>query len=515
MHFVSLHFAVFLPLVLGLFFLVPPRYRWWVLLAASWYFYASWNQKYLFLLFYATAISYAAGLIIGAMPRSRQRNGVTVASMLLILAPLIFSKYFDFLHGEFQSLLAGTPLAYEFNPLGLLLPIGISFFTFQVLSYVLDVHRGLRPPVLIPGDYALYVAFFPQLVSGPIERSTRLLPQIHALADAGRGWFAGFKYSRAVSGARLILTGFFKKIVIADNMAVVTDAVYGDPTLFSGGMQLIATYCFAFQIYFDFAAYTDIARGIGRILGIELMVNFRNPYLATSIPDFWRRWHISLTSWFRDYLYIPLGGNKVGLLRWTGVVVLVFLVSGLWHGPAWTFVAWGAAHGCFYLASRVKDHLLPSLAATRAQGSVLRRLIAVGVTFHLVLLAWIFFRAQTFADAYFIMRRIVGDLAASVGLRAPSEARFDIVDALPLYGNGAMIGAILGIVIMELIDIYRHSDLAAPATAEPAPAGNNIARMGFLFGASPALRWAGYFGILLVIIGIGQFGSREFIYFQF
>jgi len=515
MHFVSLHFAVFLPIVLGLFFLVPSRHRWLVLLAASWYFYASWNLKYLLLLFYTTAISYAAGLIIGAMPRSRQRNGVTAASALLILAPLIFFKYFDFLNGEAHSLLAGTPLAFEFSPLELLLPIGISFFTFQVLSYVLDVHRGIRPPVLIPGDYALYVAFFPQLVAGPIERSTRLLPQIRALAEAGQGLFAGFKYSRAVSGARLVLTGFFKKIVIADNMAMVADAVYGDPNLFSGGMHLIAIYCFAFQIYFDFSAYTDIARGIGRILGIELMINFRNPYLATSIPDFWRRWHISLTSWFRDYLYIPLGGNQVGILRWTGVVILVFLVSGFWHGPAWTFVAWGAAHGFFYLASRVKDSLLPNPAATRAGGGVLRRLIAIGATFHLVLFAWILFRAQTFADAYFSMGRIVGDLAASVGLTTPSGARFDIIDAFPLYGNGGMIGAILGIVMMESIDLYRHADLPTPTTAEPDQTGDYITRAGSLICASPALRWGGYLGVLLAIIGVGQFGAREFIYFQF
>ncbi|MCE7945771.1 MAG: MBOAT family protein, partial [Chlorobi bacterium CHB1] len=312
MLFHSLEFIIFFPVVVAIYFLAPLRFRQFFLLLASYYFYMCWKAEYAVLILLSTGIDYVAAL---HMHKTSGRGNIF----------------------------------YEFPLFDILLPVGISFYTFQTLSYTIDVYRSEKTPERNFIKFALYVTFFPQLVAGPIERSTRLLPQFDHEHK--------FDANRVVSGLRLMLWGFFKKLVIADRLALYVNEVYNNPADYTGLPVIIATYFFAFQIYCDFSAYSDIAIGAARVLGFDLMKNFRQPYLAQSIGEFWKRWHISLSTWFRDYLYIPLGGNRVSRLRWYVNLMAVFLISGLWHGANWTFVVWGALHGSYFVLSLLTQKL--------------------------------------------------------------------------------------------------------------------------------------------------------------
>jgi len=336
--------CVFFPLVTALYFVLPHRYRWALLLAASCWFYMAFVPVYILILGFTILVDYAAGILIERNTGPR-RKAWLVASIVANLGVLAFFKYFNFLNQNIGALFQAAGIGYGVPDLGILLPIGLSFHTFQSLSYTIEVYRGNQPAERRPGVFALYVMFYPQLVAGPIERPGNLLRQLAIPMQ--------WDTDRVIAGLKQMLWGFFKKLVIADRCGVVVDQVYGHSAEYDSLALALATYLFAVQIYCDFSGYGDIALGAARVMGFDLMVNFRTPYGSTSISEFWSRWHISLSSWFRDYLYIPLGGNRVLRWRWFMNLMIVFLVSGLWHGANWTYVVWGALHGIYLVLAIV------------------------------------------------------------------------------------------------------------------------------------------------------------------
>ncbi|MEO0599465.1 MAG: MBOAT family O-acyltransferase, partial [Chloroflexota bacterium] len=370
-----------------------------------------------------------------------------------------------------------TPLTHSF-----VLPIGISFYTFQSMSYTIDVFRRKIEPEHNFGIMATFVSFFPQLVAGPIERATNLLPQFHKEKT--------FDVDRTVSGLQLILWGFFKKVVIADRIAIYVNAVYNDVGSFTGLPLIIATFFFAFQIYCDFSAYSDIAIGTARILGFDLMENFRQPYFSQSVREFWARWHISLSTWFRDYLYIPLGGNRVSLWRNLFNLFFVFLVSGLWHGAGWTFVIWGALHGVAVAFLALLRHFKLDLLPGKNPLMVLTRL---SITFVFVCFAWIFFRANSLADAQYVIAHLLL-FDASQDIFAPFADGL-LAMQTEFYLSMALIA---GLVIFDWFD----AKLTLPRMLAKTPL---------------VIRWGAYYAITAVVMFSGLYGSgaEQFIYFQF
>jgi D-alanyl-lipoteichoic acid acyltransferase DltB (MBOAT superfamily) len=481
MLFNSAHFLVFFPVVVAVYFFVPHRYRWAWLLAASYYFYMAWRPPYVVILWAITAVDFAAGLLIGRARGSTTRRfflGMSLCSNLLLLFAF---KYFDFFAASIASALGAIGVLYTPPVFDLVLPLGISFHTFQAISYTVDVYRGKRPPERSLGLFALYIAFFPQLVAGPIERATHLLPQFYERHE--------FDYSNAVAGLRLMLWGFFKKLVIADRLAIFVNDAYAQPSACSGATLALATFFFAYQIYCDFSGYSDIAIGSARVMGFEIAGNFRRPFHADSVRDFWRRWHISLSTWFRDYLYVPLGGNRVSRARNVLNIFVVFLVSGLWHGANWTFIVWGALHGLFVVASLGFDRFGKSIGARRRQRGIssLLRSLAVLTTFGLTTFAWIFFRAASLGDAMTIVQRI---FTRAVGVSGPTIATF---------GVGETVVAVVAIVALEAVHAVQAG-------------GGRFARLSTL---PLVARWLCYYLLLWSILLFGKFDERAFIYFQF
>jgi len=374
-------------------------------------------------------------------------------------------------------------IAVAMPELKLLLPVGISFYTFQVIGYIMDIYYERKEPEVHLGIYALYVAFFPQLVAGPIERSTHLMPQFKE-----RHYF---DYARVTDGLKLMAWGYFKKLVIADNVAIVVNHLYRDPSSHSGLSMMIATYLFAFQILCDFSGYTDIARGGARVMGYDLMENFRQPYLSRSVLEFWKKWHISLSSWFRDYLYIPLGGNRVSRIRWAVNIAIVFLLSGLWHGAAWTFVVWGGLHAIYLLIAVGTKDIFKKFSNTLGvkRFPFVTNVLSVLITFNLVTFAWIFFRAENISDAFYI----VSHLLDWSGTPFSTELR------LVGMGNLTFVLLILFIISMETVTLIKEHF--------------NIRNV--LFQRPFSVRWAMYSLLVLTILYFGNFASHEFIYFQF
>lgn len=390
MNFLSAEFLLFFPAVLAGLRLLPRRGRWALLLAASLLFYLCAAPWTVFLLGGTILLSYGCARGIEAAANNAVKRFCLALALAGCLGCLLVFKYLNFALGTAAALL-GRPAPV----VKLLLPVGISFYTFQTLSYVIDVYRGTCPAERHLGYYALYVSFFPQLVAGPIERPGRLLPQLHALPTPTAADWA--------EGGRLLLRGYCKKLLLADFAAPFVQQVYAAPGAYAGPAVAAATALFALQIYCDFSGYSDIACGAARLMGIRLMENFRQPYAAATVREFWRRWHISLTQWFTDYLYIPLGGSRCGLPRHCCNLLVVFLASGLWHGANWTFVAWGGLHGLYLVAELLLEHAAPRLNHPRtAAGLALRR----GVTLALVGLAWIFFRAGSMAEAATLLRAL-------------------------------------------------------------------------------------------------------------
>jgi alginate O-acetyltransferase complex protein AlgI len=389
MLFNTFEFLIFFFSVLIVFFSVPQKRRWFVLLLASYFFYGYWKPSYLILIAGSTIADYLLSNAIGKSKNDRKRKKLLSTSLILNLSLLFAFKYFDFLADSFNEILTTSDNSYKIKLLNLALPVGISFYTFQTMSYTIDVYNRKIKPEKHFGIFALFVSFFPQLVAGPIERASNLLPQFK------KDTF--IDYDRFASGAQLILWGLLKKALIADRVGLIANEIFNNHEDYQGFTLIIGVICFAFQIYCDFSGYSDIAIGTARVFGYDLMKNFKSPYFASSLTDFWRRWHISLSTWFKDYVYIPIGGNKVLKWRWYFNLWITFLISGIWHGANWTFVLWGAIHGFGLVIENI-------LSYKRSDKFLLFKKLWI---FSLICLAWIFFRANTISDAFTIIGNIL------------------------------------------------------------------------------------------------------------
>ncbi len=395
MLFNTYQYLFFLPLVVILYYVIPHRYRWILLLGASYYFYMCWKAEYLILILASTGIDYWASLRMSRHREKKKRKKYLILSLFTNLGILFLFKYFNFFSDSVHSVFEQFNVFYESRTFDLLLPVGISFYTFQTLSYTIEVYQGKQKAERHLGIFAVYVAFFPQLVAGPIERFFNLGPQFKTKQI--------FSYKNLINGLRLILYGLFIKMVIADNLSVFVDQIYANPLDHNRWSVLTAVFFYSFQIYSDFYGYSLVAIGSALILGIKIMDNFKTPYMAKNIAEFWSRWHISLSTWFRDYVYIPMGGNRVKLSRWALNILVVFMVSGLWHGANWTFVIWGTMYGLIYLIETGFSKLLPVKDDKAISlGNVLRML----KNFILVTVIWIFFRSPGLSEAMDIFKAI-------------------------------------------------------------------------------------------------------------
>lgn len=396
MLFNSLHFLVFFPIVCIVYFLLPSlRWRNLFLLGASYYFYMNWEPVYALLLFSSTLITYLAALGIAKYPKQKDKRICLVGSLVLNLGVLFLFKYYNFAAENLTLLLTQIGISIPMPNFGLLLPVGISFYIFQALGYSIDVYRGKTNVEKNFFTYALFISFFPQLVAGPIERSTNLLQQFKKEHP--------FSYENVMTGIRLILWGYFLKLVLADRCALYVDPVFNNVPYHNGGSFLLASLFFPFQIYGDFAGYSLTAIGAAKVMGFNLMENFRRPYFATTVTEFWHRWHISLSTWFKDYVYIPLGGNRVNPARCHFNIMTTFIVSGIWHGANWTFIIWGTIHGALQCIEKW-------LGWNKKQWNKREKMIHWALTFCIVCIAWIFFRANTISDAFQIIKNIFTNL---------------------------------------------------------------------------------------------------------
>lgn len=393
MLFNSFDFVAYFAFVTGAYHLLPRQYRWILVLAASCYFYMAFIPVYILILFFTIIFDYYAGLMIERSEGS-QRKMYLLVSLVVNLGVLCFFKYFNFVNTNLQDLAHFLHWNYPIENLRIILPIGLSFHTFQSMSYTIEVYRGHQKAERNIGMFALYVMYYPQLVAGPIERATALLPQLQNPRPVDRGMLA--------SGFQLMMMGFLKKVAIADSLAPYANKAFEDPSALSSPALLISLYMFAIQIYCDFSGYTDIARGASRWMGIDLMINFKQPYLSRNITEFWRRWHISLSFWLRDYLYISLGGNRGGRAKTIRNLMLTMLLGGLWHGASWTFVVWGGLHGLYLALHKLMtgDRKIGLISPPEGMKSWLVFAFQAFATFNLVCLTWIFFRAADFTQAW-------------------------------------------------------------------------------------------------------------------
>jgi D-alanyl-lipoteichoic acid acyltransferase DltB (MBOAT superfamily) len=482
MLFNSVEFLVFYLVVLALYFGLAARFRWILLLAASYWFYMSWEPEYALLLLFATLVSYGCAIAIEGSSSPRARRAWLWLGVGTSLSVLAGFKYLDFFSESLESALRAVSLPVDLPVFHILLPVGISFFTFQKIGYMVDVYRRRVPAERHFGIFALFASFFPQLVAGPIERSTNLLPQFR---EAKR-----FDPADVTLGLRYLVWGLFKKVVIADQIAVVVDNVYADPAKFSGPYLLFATALFAVQIYCDFSGYSDMAIGTARIMGYRLMENFRRPYFATTIGEFWRRWHISLMSWLRDYVYVSMGGFQRS--RWLAIrgLLVVFLISGIWHGANWTFVVWGLIHGVASVAGTLTATARRSFVRKIGLDRVRFLHVAVqrAIVISIVVLAFVFFRARSLDEALLVLARLPDWQGASLGtLWTIGLPRFEMMVAL------------LSIAVL----------FGAEWLEERKPAWVDA------LWAQRRVRWALYATGLYAIGCLGVFGGVEFIYFQF
>ena len=485
MIFNSFEFLIFYPLVLLLYFVLPKCCKWPTLLAASYFFYMYWNPSLIFLILFTTAVSFVSAIIIEKTESKRRKKFWLAITLITSLGVLFFFKYFNFLADSAISIWNLFGGEADFIALKLILPVGISFYTFQTLSYVIDVYRGEIKAERHFGWYALFVSFFPQLVAGPIERPDNLLPQLKANHK--------LEADNAFVGLQKMAIGFFKKIVVADLIAEFVNAVYNNPSESTGLGIIIASVLFSVQIYCDFSGYTDIAIGCARIMGIRLMQNFDRPYRARTIKEFWARWHISLSTWFRDYLYIPLGGNRCSKARHYFNLFLVFFVSGLWHGASWTFVIWGCLHGIYQIIGMITRK--PRLAFHKAlhikEDSLFLVLWQRFWTFVLVCFSWIFFRANSTGD----LLTLLGNLNTGWNIEAMTKT----ISSMGITLTGVLV-TVLSIVILSMLDaLCSDTKLYENGTASRQYTVTWIA-------LAVAAAWC-----LLLSVG----GASAFIYFQF
>lgn len=400
MLFNSLEFLVFFPLVVLLYWILPQRFRNSFLLVASYYFYMNWEPVYAILIFVSSITTWGAAMFFGRKDMERRLSKVVfVLCLIFNLGILFLYKYADFVGGVVQSLLDNIGIGMSVPKFPYLLPVGISFYTFQAIGYAIDVYKGKIEREKSLWTYVLFISFFPQLVAGPIERAKNLLPQFH-----GRHRFNNLNL---IIGARMMLWGYFMKLCVAENLSPYVNAVYNNLEHHTGASVWLATFFFTFQILCDFGGYSLIAIGAAKCMGFSLMQNFRQPYNAASIKDFWRRWHISLSTWFSDYLYIPLGGNRCSTVKHQRNLFLTFLVSGIWHGANWTFIAWGAYHGVLIVSNSLANKFIKHRVIWFSGG----RIFGFMITFLLVMIGWVFFRANNINDAFSALSMMAHPLA--------------------------------------------------------------------------------------------------------
>lgn len=491
----SVEFLIFLPIVFALFWLTPSRWRWVPLLAASYFFYMYWSPRLIFLILFTTLVSYLCGILLELAGKRRGVRRLIVAlTMLSCLGVLIFFKYFNFLYDVFfdvRALFGGSEPTGYFS---IILPVGISFYTFQTASYVVDVYRSKIRAERHLGYFALFVTFFPQLVAGPIERPDALLPQLKA-----KKTLAGVDF---VGAFRFMLVGFFKKIAVADAIGIVVNATYNNVEGANGLAALISTLLFSAQIYCDFSGYSDIAVGCAKLFGVNLTENFHTPYVARSIKEFWGRWHISLSSWLRDYIYFPIGGSRVKSGRWIFNITLVFFISGLWHGASYTFIIWGLLHAFYQIAGkftlRCRDKFWTALRIS-PEGRLVSRLRNIG-TFMLVTLSWVFFRADTPSDALSILGKIFTDYSFSADYLKATFEMLSLSGALCVYICFALL-MMLCLERLKYPEKFPESESARPILRE-------------------SLRFSAYAVMIIstvcvwIALQAADVGS-SFIYFQF
>ncbi len=469
MIFSSFEFFVFLGVVLALLGVSGREgFRRNVLLAASYVFYGWWDWRFCFLIFGSTLLDYLVGLRLEANEAPGRRRFWLVVSLVGNLGVLGVFKYANFFLGSMQPILGGMGL--HTSHLNIILPVGISFFTFQTMSYSIDVYRRRLPATRNFRDFALFVSFFPQLVAGPIVRGSEFLPQM--------AWIHPLQKSNIRLGLEIFLRGFVKKVLFADTLAVFVDPVFAQPGMFAPVTCWLAVIAYAGQIYYDFSGYSEMAIGVGKMLGFELPENFRHPYISLNITEFWRRWHITLSTWLRDYLYISLGGNRKGRGRTYVNLMLTMLLGGLWHGAAWTFVVWGGLHGVALALHKVVLEVRGHRAEAR-DGPLPMKLLAWFTTFVFVLVTWVFFRAQNFSIAW----TMLGKMA------------FLDRGGAHWYYTYAMVALAVGALLHVWVVLRKERDLSLDLRAP--------------------LAWPATAGVLLVILLFAPFGNSPFIYFQF
>ncbi len=478
MIFNSIQFAVFFLIVYILYLLLDHKGQNRMLLVASYIFYGAWDYRFLSVIFISTLVDYHCGIKIHESTDDKTRKKFLLVSIFANLGILGLFKYFNFFAGSLSSLLHIFGFSAGFRFFSIVLPVGISFYTFQTMSYTIDIYRGQLKPTHNFPDFALFVAFFPQLVAGPIERAKRLLPQ---LLKPRKVTLESF-----YKGSYLIAWGLFQKVFVADNLAQIVDPVFKGAAPYNGVLVLMSLYAFAFQILCDFAGYSNIARGLGKCMGIDIMVNFNLPYFATNPREFWRRWHISLSSWLRDYLYIPLGGSRRGELTTCRNLAITMLLGGLWHGASWTFVLWGAYHGLLLIVHRLFDKhrsIFPRLGIKLPER--LWFYIRVIFFFHLVCLGWLIFRAQSFTQIGQMLSAIIFNFDLNL-VRSPQ-----------MILTGLEIIFYLFVLFFVQIVQYKTNDLL------------------YMFKIPLPARVLFYYICALLLIIFGAYGGREFIYFQF
>ena len=440
----------------------------------------SWNAKYVVLILFTTCTSYGSAILLEKQDNKTKKKIILAVTAILCLGVLFFYKYFNFIGESIVGLLGLFAIKVHPVTLKLLLPVGISFYTFQTLSYVIDVYKGEVPAEKHFGYYASFISFFPQLVAGPIERTSNLLPQIKAKHE--------FNYEQATYGLKLMTWGFFKKIVIADNLSKYVSNVYGAPYNYSGFALVLATLFFTFQIYCDFSGYSDIAIGTAKLLGINLMTNFKSPYFSQSVKEFWNRWHISLSTWFRDYVYIPLGGNRCGRARQTFNLMVTFLASGLWHGADWTFVVWGGIHG----AAQAIENIIVLRSKQKSTG--LMWWIRVLFVFVFVSFAWIFFVSNSIGDAGYVITHCFTGITYPITYLKQGFIGIGI-------GKKELLFLIPSLFVLAVYDYFNinEKDLIAIISSK-----------------NTVIRWSIYcICVLWIIMNTTVANTSEFIYFQF
>lgn len=496
MLFNSYDFFIFFPIVLLIYYIVPLRFRYIWLLVTSYYFYMCWNAKYALLLLFSTGITYLSGIILSKIKienekkKTKYMKWCVAFSFAINLGVLAWYKYFDFVFLNVQKAFSVIGITLTEPGFDVVLPVGISFFIFQALSYTMDVYRGDIYAEKNFLKYALFVSFFPQLVAGPIERSKNLLKQINVPHK--------FDYEKCREGFLLMVWGFFMKLVIADRVSILVNTVYGNVNEYQGLYFVVATVLFAFQIYCDFGGYSTIAMGAAKIMGFDLMENFDCPYFAKSVAEFWRRWHISLSSWFKDYLYIPLGGNKKGRLRKYFNLMVVFLTSGLWHGAKWSFVVWGGLNGAFQIIGDVLKPVRNTLNKVFKldRQALSHKLFKVIFTFSLINFTWIFFRADRFLDGLKIVKSILNVHNWWILFD-------DSLFSLGLDWKNFMV-MIFAIIILLVADYFKYRGVKIRTI---------ILKQELWF------RWTFYIAAIVFILVFGIWGSgydaSTFIYFQF